>query len=115
MDFPCIACGLCCEKACWVEELKPFLDERGECRFYDRERKKCRIYDRRPAICHTKTMYEKKFRAIMSEKDYVLANLNVCLGLNLAAGNKENAERIREIMEEIRESAGNGEALCHRQ
>ncbi|WP_299142041.1 YkgJ family cysteine cluster protein [uncultured Dialister sp.] len=111
MHFPCIACGLCCEKARYVEELQNFLDKKGQCCFYDRETKKCRIYHRRPAICCTKTMYEKKFRASMSEKDYVLANLSVCRELNLAAGNKENAERIRRIMEEIRESAGNEEAL----
>lgn len=103
MDFPCIACGLCCEKARYVKELRRFLDEKGQCRFYDRETKKCRIYHRRPVICSTGAMYEKKFRAFMSEKDYVLANLHVCLALNLAAGNRGNAERIRNIMEEIEE------------
>lgn len=41
----------------------------------------------------------------MSEKDYVLANLHMCLALNRAAGNRDNAERIRNIMEEIEESA----------
>lgn len=40
MDFPCIACGLCCEKARYVKELRRFLDEKGRCRFYDRETKK---------------------------------------------------------------------------
>lgn len=28
MDFPCLACGLCCEKARYVKELRPFLDEK---------------------------------------------------------------------------------------
>lgn len=55
-------------------------------------------------------MYEKKFRAFMSEKDYVLANLHMCLALNLAAGNRDGAERIRKIMEEIEESVGCGKA-----
>lgn len=110
MDFPCIACGLCCEKARYVKELRRFLDEKGQCRFYDRETKKCRIYHRRPDICSTGAMYEKKFRAFMSEKDYVLANLHMCLALNLAAGNRAHAERIRNIMEEIEESVGCGKA-----
>ena len=105
MDFPCLACGLCCEKARYVKELRPFLDEKGQCSFYDRKSRKCRIYDCRPAICHTKVMYEKRFRAFMTEKDYILANLSVCLALNRAAGNRDNVERIRNIMEEIEERA----------
>lgn len=105
MDFPCLACGLCCEKARYVKELRPFLDEKGQCSFYDRKSRKCRIYDSRPAICHTKVMYEKRFRAFMTGKDYILANLSVCLALNRAAGNRDNAERIRNIMEEIEERA----------
>lgn len=44
----------------------------------------------------------------MTEKDYILANLSVCLALNRAAGNRDNAERIRNIMEEIEESVGRG-------
>ena len=35
----------------------------------------------------------------------VPANLSVCLALNRAAGNRDNAERIRNIMEEIEERA----------
>mgnify|MGYP000373499875 FL=1 len=41
----------------------------------------------------------------MTEKDYILANLSVCLALNRAAGNRDNEERIRNIMEEIEERA----------
>ncbi|MGN0954322.1 YkgJ family cysteine cluster protein [Dialister sp.] len=104
MHFPCIACGLCCENARFVPELQDFLDERGQCRFFDRETKKCRIYHRRPAICSTKAMYEKKFHGTMSEKDYVLANLRVCRALNLASGNRDNAARISKIIEEIKEN-----------
>lgn len=40
MKFPCIACGLCCEKALFVREPTGFLDEKGQCRFYDRKEKK---------------------------------------------------------------------------
>ena len=48
---------------------------------------------------------KKDSASFMTEKDYILANLSVCLALNRAAGNRDNAERIRNIMEEIEKRA----------
>lgn len=58
-----------------------------------------------PPSAIRKSCMKKRFCAFMTEKDYILANLSVCLALNRAAGNRDNAERIRNIMEEIEERA----------
>jgi len=101
MEFPCIACGLCCENARFVPELQNLLNEKGQCRYYDPKTKKCSIYSHRPTICNTTTMYEQRFCTSMTEKDYLLANLAVCCKLSQAAGYKGNVVRLCQIMEEI--------------
>lgn len=101
MKFPCIQCGLCCENANLVPELQQLINENGQCCYYDKRIKKCRNYAHRPEICRTDVMYENIFSKIMNEKDYVLANLKVCYKLNQAAGYKENAEKINQIMKRL--------------
>lgn len=101
MKFPCIQCGLCCENAHLVSELQQLINEKGQCRYYNARTKKCRNYTNRPAICRTDTMYEEIFHTVMSEKEYILANLQVCCELNRAAEYMENVEKIEQIMKKL--------------
>ena len=104
MGFPCLICGLCCEKAAMVLQLQPYIGEDGLCKYYDKETKKCRIYLHRPEICNTCQMYEKYFQSIMSEPEFMIKNLEVCYTLNMEKGLLENARKIRDLIIKIQGS-----------
>lgn len=102
MNFPCLVCGLCCEKAATVFALQTYIGEDGRCRNYDPETKKCRTYSHRPMICDTGKMYKAYFQTVMSEREFILQNLAVCYALNKEKGCEENARMIRAWMKKIR-------------
>ena len=104
MEFPCLICGLCCEKAAMVPQLQPYIGEDSFCRNYDKETKKCRIYSRRPEICNTRQMYETYFKSTMSESKFIIKNLEVCYALNMEKGLLKNARKIRDLIIKIQGS-----------
>lgn len=102
MDFPCIVCGLCCENAKFVPALQSLINSSGQCRYYDDRTKKCKIYIHRPEICNISAMYRKYYASAMTEEEFYLKNLQVCKGLNLAAGREENANQIAHFIEQLK-------------
>ena len=104
MEFPCLICGLCCERAAMVPQLQPYIGKDGFCKNYDKVTKKCRIYPHRPEICNTRQMYEKYFRSTMSESEFIVKNLEVCYALNMKKGLSENARKIRELIIKVHEN-----------
>ena len=38
----------------------------------------CTIYEHRPLICNTSRMYEEFFRDVMSEEEFISANIEAC-------------------------------------
>lgn len=104
MDFPCLICGLCCEKAVMVPQLQPYIGKDGFCKNYDKVTKKCHIYQNRPEICNTRQMYEKYFRSTMSESEFIVKNLEVCYALNMEKGLLGNARKIRELIIKVHEN-----------
>ena len=104
MEFPCLICGLCCEKAAMVPQLQPYIGEDSFCRNYDKETKKCRIYSQRPEICNTRQMYEKYFQSTMSEPEFMIKNLEVCYTLNMEKGLSDNECKIRDLIIKIQGS-----------
>lgn len=103
VQFPCIACGLCCQNARKVPELQPLIREDGQCRYWDKASKKCLIYSKRPAICNIGMMYDKVFCKQMNEEEYILSNLKVCYALNQNAGNCKNMREIARLMKQVAE------------
>lgn len=101
MEFPCLICGLFCEKAAMVPQLQTYIGKHGFCKNYDKKTKKCRIYSRRPEICNTRLMYEKYFQRTMSESEFIIKNLEVCYTLNMEKGLLENARKIRDLIIKI--------------
>lgn len=95
MEFPCLICGLCCEKAAMVPQLQPYIGKDGFCKNYDKVTKRCRIYLHRPKICNTCQMYDAYFKSAMSEPEFIIKNLEVCYALNVEKGLLENARKIR--------------------
>ncbi len=104
MEFPCLACGLCCEKAALVPQLQPYIGQDGFCRNYDKATKKCRIYSYRPEICNTHRMYEAYFQGTMSEPEFIIKNLEVCYALNMEKGLMDNARKIRGMIMELQKT-----------
>lgn len=104
MEFPCLICGLCCEKASMVPQLQPYIGKDGLCKNYNKVTKKCYIYSHRPKICNTQQMYKDYFQDVMSESEFIVKNLEVCYALNMKKGLLENARKIRELIIKMREN-----------
>lgn len=100
-NFPCIACGLCCQNSYLVHELQALINKDGLCKNFDKKTKRCRIYQTRPLICNIDEMYKQQFYHQMTKKEFYLANLEVCYKLNFIADNKDNLKKIQSIIEEI--------------
>jgi len=84
-DFPCISCGLCCQKI----NLSPKKVHRemdsgdGVCIYL--KRNTCSIYETRPVECNIKLSYVE-YSHIFSQSEYILLNINACLGLMREVG-----------------------------
>ena len=103
-QFPCIECGLCCCMSGQVKELASLLNEEKVCKYYDPKTKHCRIYERRPLICNVGAMYDAYFKNVMSEKEYLLANLESCYRLNQKFGDEKNVKKIGELIQRIKDN-----------
>lgn len=76
--FPCVKCGLCCQRVNLAEETR-FLDRGdGTCRYFDGTTRGCTIYSERPEVCHVDLYYERHYTGIYSWEDFVEINLAVC-------------------------------------
>ena len=79
--FPCIECGLCCRHVSGVEHLTNFVDCTGKCKFLQKNNL-CAIYYNRPLLCNVEKSYDTLFQHNLSEIEFILLNLRVCLKLN---------------------------------
>lgn len=103
-NFPCIACGLCCQNSYLVYELRTLMSDEGICENFDKKTKKCKIYKSRPLICNVDEMYKQKYCYKMSKKEFYLANLRICYNLNFMYGNKNNLQQLKKIIQQIKNS-----------
>ena len=79
--FPCIQCGLCCQRVNLADETR-FLDRGdGTCRHYDMANKSCSIYTERPDICRIDRMYALRYAGQYTWNEFVTLNLQVCTHL----------------------------------
>jgi Fe-S-cluster containining protein len=62
-----------------VPALAEFDSGNGICRYL--ENNLCSIYERRPDICNIAKMYDKHFRQVISEDEFIRRNMEVCLNL----------------------------------
>jgi Fe-S-cluster containining protein len=95
MTFPCAKCGLCCRTLKSISALAKF--DRGDdvCRHL--KNNLCEIYDIRPMVCNVGKMFEWYFKSVITEKQFILENLKVCIKLAEQAGDKITYEIIEKI------------------
>lgn len=78
VPFPCVKCGLCCQRVSFADETR-FLDRGdGTCRYFDATTRGCTIYSERPEVCRVDLYYERHYARIYSWEDFVELNLAVC-------------------------------------
>lgn len=94
--FPCIECGLCCKHVNGIQHLEKWADNSGKCK-YLQSSNLCKIYKDRPLLCNVEESYSKIFYKEMSKKDFILANLRVCIELNEKFGTLENYNLLKSI------------------
>ncbi|AUU89532.1 zinc/iron-chelating domain-containing protein [Enterobacteriaceae bacterium ENNIH3] len=76
--FPCVQCGMCCQRVNLAEETR-FLDQGdGTCRHYDTSNKSCSIYHDRPDICRVDLQFEQHYCHFYTWDEFVELNLTVC-------------------------------------
>ena len=76
--FPCIQCGICCQRVNLAVETH-FLDQGdGTCRHYDAANKMCSIYNDRPDICRIDLQFEQRYAHFYTWDEFVELNLTVC-------------------------------------
>jgi Fe-S-cluster containining protein len=57
----------------------------------------CEIYANRPLICNVERMFKLHFKYTMTEKQFILENLKVCIKLAEQADSKITQERIKKV------------------
>lgn len=87
--FPCVRCGLCCRNIGKVEQLQNVDDGSGTCVHLQSDNL-CGIYVERPLWCNVAEAFNNVFRQIMSEHEFIVRNLEICIELNRKAGNNDN-------------------------
>jgi Fe-S-cluster containining protein len=110
-NFPCTACGLCCQRAGnavrhartlismgetnpYAKEIAAFpypFDETGRCSQLTADNK-CAVYDKRPLICDIEKVWEKyhKPTGAISLDNYFLSAAVVCNTMMKEEGVNEN-------------------------
>ncbi len=77
-SFPCVKCGLCCQRVNLAEETF-FLDRGdGTCQYYNAASKGCSIYDDRPDICRVDLQFQLNYTQLYTWEEFVVLNLTVC-------------------------------------
>jgi Fe-S-cluster containining protein len=77
--FPCIRCGLCCQRIDKIPQLENYHKGDGVCIFLHNDL--CVIYDIRPDICNIEKSYLLWFEEKISEDEFIIENLKACLEL----------------------------------
>lgn len=101
LTFPCIACGECCRCSGSIPQLQALINKKGICRYFDETTQLCRVYSHRPEICNVDKVYETYFRNAMSEREFIVMNLEACYQLNYKAANIGNMNTIKELIEKF--------------
>jgi uncharacterized protein len=76
--FPCVQCGLCCQRVNRSSETH-FLDRGdGTCKHYDATSKGCSIYEDRPDICRVDLQFTRNYAHLYTWDEFIELNLTVC-------------------------------------
>ncbi len=76
MQFPCNACGACCQKVTGV----PTLDRGdGICIHFDEKSKLCLVYESRPLVCNVDKAYATYFIDKISPQAYYMTQAVSCV------------------------------------
>ncbi|MEI0564034.1 YkgJ family cysteine cluster protein [Brachyspira pulli] len=76
--FPCIKCGLCCQKVNLIEEVSYLDSGNGVCKYL--KNNLCLIYDDRPFLCNSEKVYSK-FYSHLTKKEYYVTMLKYCIAI----------------------------------
>ena len=77
MVFPCTKCGVCCKTLQHIPALLSYDKGNGVCRYLVNNL--CSIYESRPLICNVEKMYVTYFKEIMTEDEFISANMEACI------------------------------------
>lgn len=95
MRFPCIKCGFCCQLLNRIPSMKGFDNGNGICAYL--QGNLCNIYAKRPVICNIEKMYNIYFKEIITEKDFVIQNINCCINIIKEVGDKKALEEMNDV------------------
>ncbi|SUX27617.1 Uncharacterised protein [Cedecea davisae] len=77
-SFPCVQCGLCCQRVNFAEETRALDRGDGTCRYYNAASRGCSIYNERPDICRVDLQYKLNYVHLYTWDEFVALNLTVC-------------------------------------
>ena len=97
MQFPCIACGLCCLSLnLAVVKDYQYLDRGdGTCKNLNLETKQCNIYNERPSICRVGYLYNGDEKSL---EDYLELNTHACIKLMLKSGQIHLIDELNDLL-----------------
>lgn len=88
-EFECDKCGECCRH---VGEMgQPyawFLNEKGQCRYFNSDGSECAVYKLRPLLCRVEEGYALYF-SHLDYGEYLRLNAEACCKLKEMAGKME--------------------------
>jgi Fe-S-cluster containining protein len=99
LGFPCIQCGECCRNIGNLEFLADFNDGSGVC--LNLIGNSCKIYETRPLFCNISKAYEAAYKEVISEFDFIVCNLKVCLDLNHRIGDESKCLQLRNLLQRL--------------
>lgn len=83
LDFPCTACGLCCQKVHLSEQTAWLSRGDGVCKHYDEATRLCTIYENRPLVCRVADYYQAHLSDKIAWHDFVQINIAICQAFQL--------------------------------
>lgn len=101
--FPCVRCGLCCRSIGSIKQLRKLNDGSGKC-IHLHQDNLCEIYHRRPLWCNVEEAYKHMFLHLMTEKEFIVRNLVICIELNRQAGNEGNCIQLAKVLMQLESS-----------
>ena len=90
-NFPCISCGLCCQKLDRSSIKVHHEMNSGDGVCIHLKSNLCSIYETRPIECNIHLSYIE-YKHILSQSEYISLNMNACLGLMREAGRIDLAD-----------------------
>lgn len=83
--FPCVQCGICCQRVFLAQETQ-YLDRGdGVCRHYNVAHRTCNIYAARPDICRVGKQYDLHYASQCTWSTFVELNQAACAALQKQA------------------------------